>query len=55
MLRQAIERGARLEGAGPIAGTYVVSAERARLAGPMFESGVLMLAAIPLLCGEAGR
>ena len=52
VLRDALQHGARLEGAGPIAGTFVVRAERDQLASTMLSSGVLMLAARPLLCGE---
>lgn len=52
VLQDALKHGARLEGAGPIAGTLVVRAERDQLASAMLHSGVLMLAARPLLCGE---
>ena len=52
VLQDALAHGARLEGAGPISGTYVVRAERDKLASAMFSSGVLMLAARPLLCSD---
>jgi hypothetical protein len=55
VLQQALDRGARLEMAGPIAGTFVVHAERDRLAAAMLRAGVLMLAAQPPLCGKAKR
>jgi len=53
MLQQAMDHGARLEGAGLVPGTFVVHAERARIAPAMWHAGVLMLAANPLLCGKA--
>lgn len=53
VLQQALERGATLEGAGPVAGTFVVHAERDRLAATMLHAGVLMLAARAPLCGKA--
>lgn len=58
VLQDALKHGARLEGAGPIAGTFVVRADRDQLLSAMLHSGVLMLAARPLLCSEpegAGR
>lgn len=56
VLRDALAHGARLEGAGPIAGSFVVRAERDRIAPAMLGEGVLMLAAAPLLCGPvSGR
>jgi len=53
VLQQALETGARLEGAGPIAGTFVVYGERDRLASVMLRAGVLMLSARPPMCGKA--
>jgi hypothetical protein len=53
VLQRALDRGARLEGAGPFAGTFVVRAQRDRLAPEMLRAGVLMLAARPPLCGKA--
>jgi hypothetical protein len=53
VLQKALDRGARLEGAGSIAGTFVVRAERNRLAPAMLHAGVLMLAARSPLCGKA--
>lgn len=52
VLQDALSHGARLEGAGPISGTFVVRAKRDQLASTMAASGVLMLAARPLLCGD---
>ncbi len=51
LLSGAIAHGARLEGAGPVAGSVVVQAERAALAPAMRAAGVLMIAARPVLCG----
>lgn len=53
VLQKALDSGARLEGAGSIAGTFVVRAERNRLAPAMWHAGVLMLAARSPLCGKA--
>lgn len=52
VLEDALARGARLEGPGPVAGSFVVRADRDRIAPAMLAGGVLMLAARPLLCGE---
>lgn len=52
VLEQALQHGARLEGAGPFAGTFIVHAERDRLASAMRHAGVLMLAARAPLCGR---
>lgn len=52
ILELALERGARLEGAGPFAGTFIVRAQRDNLARAMLDAGVLMLAARPPLCGK---
>lgn len=54
-LQRALETGARLEGAGPIAGSFVVDGDRNRLAPVMLNAGVLILAAPALLCGKARR
>lgn len=54
-LQRALETGARLEGAGPIAGTFVVDGDRGRLAPLMLNAGVLILAAPAPLCGKARR
>jgi hypothetical protein len=54
-LQRALETGARLEGAGPITGTFVVDGERSRLAPAMFNAGVLILAAPAPLCGRSRR
>ena len=52
MLHQAFASGARLEGAGPVAGSFIVRGDRARLSSAMRESHVLMIAASPILCGK---
>ena len=54
LLKQALENGALLEGAGPLPGSYVVRARRDALFLPMLGRGVLVLAARPVLCGKAG-
>jgi hypothetical protein len=50
-LQIALDHGARLEGAGPFAGSFVIRAERDQIAGSMLKAGVIMLAATPMLCG----
>ncbi len=55
ILKQALESGALLEGAGPLPGSYVVRARRDTLLLPMLASGALVLAARPVLCGKARR
>ena len=52
MLPQAIARGARLVGDGPLPGSFVVSGDRAALAGPLATAGVALLAAPAAGCGR---
>lgn len=51
----AVNGGAKLLGSGPVAGSLVVMAERARLNAVSPADGVIILSAPPLLCGAAAR
>jgi hypothetical protein len=48
----AVERGALILGTGPVAGSIVVSGDRARLLGPALHAGIALLTAPAALCGE---
>ena len=47
----AVTGGARLLGMGPVPGSLVVVADRARLGGVSLADGMVILSAPPLLCG----
>jgi hypothetical protein len=49
----AVDGGAKLLGPGPLAGSLVVMAERARLAAVSLADGVIILSAPALFCGAA--
>lgn len=51
LLSQALGAGASLIARGPIAGSYVVYGERARIAPSVYADGVLALAGSAGLCG----
>lgn len=47
----AVAGGAKLLGTGPVPGSLVVVADRARLDGVSLADGMVILSAPPLLCG----
>ena len=49
----ATERGARLIATGPLPGSLVVSANGATIVGPLFQHGILTIAAPPAGCFTA--
>lgn len=48
----ALDGGAKLLAAGPVPGSLVVVADRARLGGVSLAAGMVILSAPPLLCGR---
>jgi hypothetical protein len=55
MIAHAIAGRALLVGSGPLPNSFVISADRSAIVGPMLRRGVVVLAAPPAACGEKGR
>jgi len=50
-----VDGGAKLLGTGPVPGSLVVMADRARLGAVSLADGVIILSAPPSLCGGVGQ
>lgn len=55
MLSLLVAGDGRLLGSGAVPGTLVVAGARDALAGMMLRRGIVTIAAMPLLCGDASR